>query len=86
MTPRQVKVMIRLESVILAVLGTLTGVLGGLFAGGTMIRAIEGASLEAPWGELALVVVVGIAVGFLASLWPTRRASQVGVLDALRTT
>ena len=41
---------------IFAVLGTLTGVLGG------------------------------IAVGFLASLWPTRRASRVEVLDALRTT
>lgn len=84
MTPAEVRGMVRAEALLIAVLGTLTGVIGGSFTGWMLTRAIGGVALSVPWSRLALIVVAGVVVGALASIWPTRRASHLDILDSLR--
>lgn len=91
MTDRKVQRMIRLESVLIAGLGTVTGIVLGAFVGWGLIGAINrttdasvGTSL--PFGMLGLVLVAGIGLGLLASLIPARRSTRLEVLDAIQTT
>ena len=82
--------MIRLESVLIALLGTVTGLVLGAFIGWGLIGAINrtadanvGTSL--PFTQLALVLVVGVVLGLLASLIPARRSTRLEVLESIGT-
>ena len=85
-TARQVRSVVRRESVLLALLGALTGMGLGTLAGIALSRALvaEGISaLAIPTGTLALYLLAGTAVGVLAAIGPARRAGKVNVLDAI---
>ena len=91
MTDHLVQRMVRIESLLIAALGTLTGVILGLFAGWGLIHAIDrltdaSLSFSVPYGTIALVLVLGVVLGVLASLLPSRRSTRLDVLDALQTT
>ena len=88
MTDKRVQRMIRLESVLIAGLGTVTGLVLGAFVGWGLIGAINrisganvGTSLSL--GTLALVLVAGVLLGLLASLIPARRSTHLDVLDSI---
>jgi putative ABC transport system permease protein len=88
MTDRRVQRMIRLESVLIAGLGTVTGLVLGAFVGWGLIGAISrntdaGLSTSMPFGQLGIVLVAGIALGLLASLIPARRSTRLEVLDSI---
>jgi putative ABC transport system permease protein len=85
MTRRQVRRMVRHESVITALLGAGLGIaLGlGLAAIVTSVFSDEGLTFAIPAGSLvALTVVAGLA-GVLAAIAPARRAARLDVLTAL---
>lgn len=86
---RQLRRMIRGESLIIAVLGTIVGLALGVFLGWGLVRSsADDASLSAfspPVGQLLVVLVAGAAAGVLASLRPARGAARQDVLDAIRT-
>lgn len=91
MTDPLVQRMVRLESLLIAVLGTLTGVVLGLFTGWALIHAITrltdaSVRFSVPFGTIALVLVLGVVLGVLASLLPSRRSTRLDVLDALQAT
>jgi putative ABC transport system permease protein len=91
MTDTRVKRMVRLESVVIAALGTVVGVGLGLFVGWGLIRAINrfsdaGVSLSFPVTRLVLVLVLGVVLGVLASLIPARRSTRLDVLEAIEAT
>jgi putative ABC transport system permease protein len=91
MTDQLVQRMVRIESLLIAALGTLGGVALGLFTGWALIHAIDrltDASLRfsVPYGTIALVLVLGVVLGVLASLLPSRRSTRLDVLDALQAT
>ena len=91
MTDHLVQRMVRIESLLIAALGTLTGVILGLFAGWGLIHAIDrltdaSLSFSVPYGTIALVLVLGVVLGVLAALVPSRRSTRLDVLDALQTT
>jgi putative ABC transport system permease protein len=91
MTDDLVQRMVRIESLLIAALGTLTGVVLGLFTGWALIHAIDrlsdaSLSFSVPYGTIALVLVLGVVLGVLASLLPSRRSTRLDVLDALQTT
>ena len=91
MTDKRVQRMVRLESVLISALGTVTGVVLGLFIGWTLIRAINRLSgadvaLSLPLGRLGLVLLLGVVLGVLASLIPARRSTKLDVLDAIQST
>jgi putative ABC transport system permease protein len=83
---RQVKRMIRWESVIIAVLGALMGIAIGAFFGWSLQRSLvpQGVNvLVFPVGQLAFYVVFAGLAGVLAAIWPARRAAKLNVLDAI---
>ncbi len=85
-TRRQVRTVVRRESVLMSLLGAVTGIVLGVGFGVALARALvaEGiTTVTLPWGMLAVYFVVATAVGVLAALGPARRASKVDVLRSL---
>jgi putative ABC transport system permease protein len=85
---RQLRRMIRLESVVIAVLGAALGVGLGIAFGVAVQRSLvdEGFEvLEIPMAQLGVFVLVAGLVGVLAAWWPGRRAAKLNVLQAIAT-
>jgi len=88
MTRRQTRSVIRWESVITALLGTLLGLVIGLFFGWSVVRALSDSGinqLAVPVGQLVVVVVLAALAGVAAAILPARRAARLDVLDAIAT-
>ncbi len=86
MSRRQLRSMIRLESVAISVLGAVLGIGLGLIFGISLQQAIadEGISvLSVPYVQLLIFVVLAGVVGVLAAVWPARRAARMDVLRAI---
>ncbi|TWD84465.1 putative ABC transport system permease protein [Kribbella amoyensis] len=84
----QLRRMLQVESIAIAVLGALLGlVIGVLF--GSMVQKVMSddglAVLDIPVLQLLLAVLVAAAVGVLAAIWPSRRAARLDVLRAIST-
>jgi putative ABC transport system permease protein len=86
MTRRQVRRMIRHESIITALIGAALGIVVGVFLSALVTQALsgEGVSFSLPVGTLVLVVLVAIVAGMLAAILPARRAARLNVLAALQ--
>jgi putative ABC transport system permease protein len=85
-TRRQVRAVVRRESVLMSLLGALTGVALGVGAGVALSRALaeQGiTTVSVPVLTVAVYFVIAVAVGVLAALGPARRASKVDVLRAV---
>lgn len=85
-TRRQVRTVVRRESVLMALLGAGTGVVLGTASGIALSRALasEGiTTVSVPTATLAIYLVIAAAVGVLAAIGPARRASRVDVLVAI---
>jgi putative ABC transport system permease protein len=85
-TRRQVRAIVRRESVLMALLGAFTGIALGTISGIALSRALvdEGITkLAVPTTMLAVYLLVAAAVGVLAAIWPARRAGKVEVLQAI---
>jgi putative ABC transport system permease protein len=83
---RQLRRMVRLESIAIAVLGAVLGVAMGLLFGVVLQRAVadQGIThLSIPVIRLAIFVVVAALVGVLAAVFPARRAARLNVLRAI---
>ena len=86
---RQLRTMLRLESVAIALLGAVLGVgLGLVFALALQRSLIDDGIdvLSIPVLQLVGFVAVAGVVGVLAALWPGRRAARLDVLRAIATT
>ena len=86
---RQVRRMVTVEAVIVAVFGALLGIAVGSVFGLALQRALadEGLTeLRFPVGRLVLFVVVAALAGVAAALLPARRAARLDVLQAIATT
>jgi putative ABC transport system permease protein len=86
MTRRQVRRMIRHESIVTALIGATFGIAVGMFLAGLVTHALSGIGVvfAVPYRELAIFVVVAIAAGVLAAVFPARRAARLNVLNALQ--
>jgi putative ABC transport system permease protein len=82
---RQIRRMVRYESVITSVIGGILGiVLGVLFAYIVTSRlASQGITFSVPWGQLVVFLIVAAIVGVIAAVLPARRAAQVNILGAI---
>ena len=84
MLPSEARSMVRIESVLIAVIGTVVGLASGAFLGFWLTRSLnEGGGFTFEWAKLGVILLVGLLVGVLASLVPSRRVSKMDVLDAL---
>ena len=86
MTRRQVRRMIRHESIVTALLGAALGIAAGLFLAALVTQALgdEGFAFAVPLGSLLVFVLAAILVGVIAAIMPARRASKLNVLEALQ--
>ncbi|MFF3340535.1 ABC transporter permease [Streptomyces flavidovirens] len=85
---RQLRRMIRLESVVIALFGALLGLGLGMGWGTTAqkLLALEGLGvLEIPWATILTVFVGSAFVGLFAALVPAFRAGRMNVLNAIAT-
>ncbi|CAM5606588.1 Putative ABC transport system permease protein OS=Streptomyces griseomycini OX=66895 GN=FHS37_003973 PE=3 SV=1 [Streptomyces griseomycini] len=83
---RQLRRMIRLESVVIAVFGAVLGLALGLVWGLCVqqVLALQGmTALAVPWGTVVAVVIGSAVVGIAAALLPALRASRMNVLEAI---
>jgi putative ABC transport system permease protein len=85
-THRQVRRMIRYESVLTAVLGAIVGVGVGVLFGYAITTALsdEGLAFALPAGQIAVFMLLAVVAGVLAAVFPARRASRLDVLRALQ--
>lgn len=85
MTRRQMRRMVRHESVVTALIGAVLGIGVGLALGALAAAALseEGLRLSVPVGSLVAFTVVAALVGVLAAMGPARRASRLDVIPAL---
>lgn len=88
MSRRQLRSMIRLESIAISVLGAVLGVGLGLIFGISLQRAESGQGIEVlsiPVAQLLVFVVLAAIVGVLAAVLPARGAARMDVLRAITT-
>ena len=84
MSRRQVRRMIRHESVITALLGAAFGIPLGILLALMIGAAINFAAFTIPWGTLIVFVIAAIIAGLIAAIIPARRAGRLNVLAALQ--
>ncbi|HEX9599194.1 MAG TPA: FtsX-like permease family protein [Gaiellaceae bacterium] len=84
MTRRQVRRMIRHESVITALIGALIGIVLGIVLAALLIARVDFIVLSVPVGQLIIFGVASIIVGIIAAIFPARRAARLNVLEALQ--
>lgn len=86
MTRPQVRAMIRVESLLIAVLASLLGIAVGTLLAVAVQRALadRGISvLSVPWSQLAGCAILAVVIGVLAAWWPARQAARIDVLAAI---
>ncbi len=84
----QVRRMLQVEAVAIAVFGAILGLVVGVFAGAAVqhVMVDDGLGvLDVPVLQLVAALVVAAVVGVLAAIWPSRRAARLDVLRAIAT-
>ncbi len=84
MSRRQVRRMIRHESIITALIGAALGIPVGVVLALMVGQAIEYPTFTVPVGTLIVFVFAAIIAGLLSAIFPARRASRLNVLAALQ--
>ncbi|MGH2699526.1 MAG: ABC transporter permease, partial [Actinomycetota bacterium] len=88
MSRRQARSMIRWESVIIAVIGAVLGLVVGGFFGWALVAALSDEGLgefALPAGQLIAYVIAAGVAGIIAAIPPARRAAKLNVLEAIAT-
>ena len=88
MSRRQVGASICWEAVLIALIGTVTGLIVAVYFGWAVVRALadQGAHLFAvPVSNMVLIVVLSALAGLAAALYPAYRASRLDILEAIAT-
>ncbi len=89
MTRRQIRTMVRIEALLIALTGTIIGIALGTAIGAALMKsfgpeqALTG--FDIPVVRLVIVLVAGVVVGFVAAILPARRAARLNPLEALAT-
>jgi ABC-type antimicrobial peptide transport system permease subunit len=86
MTRRQVRRMIRYESVTISLIGAALGIPVGIFLAAMATTALSRYEVvfSLPIVSLTVFALVAVVLGMLAAILPARRASRLNVLEALQ--
>jgi putative ABC transport system permease protein len=80
---RQIRRMIRQESVITALIGSILGIVLGIAFGALLSARVSQINFTLPVGRLIVFLIASWIVGLLAAIFPARRASRLSPLEAL---
>ena len=84
MTRRQVRRMIRHESVITALIGGTLGIILGIVLGALLIARVDFIEFALPTTQIVVFAIMTIVVGIVAAIFPARRAAKLNPLEALQ--
>jgi putative ABC transport system permease protein len=84
MTRRQVRRMIRHESIVTALIGAALGIPVGVVLALMVGKAIKYPAFTIPVATLVVFVFAAVVAGLLAAIFPARRAGKLNVLEALQ--
>ena len=88
MKRRQLRAMIRSESVILAIFGAIIGIIVGTALGAAFAAALKQQGITdivIPVASLVVFLILSALLGLGAASWPARRAAKLDVLTAIAT-
>lgn len=87
MTRQQVRSMVRWESAVIALFGTVLGIVMGIALSYALTASFDEETLSTsiPVVQLLVIGVLGAAAGVLAAIRPARRASRLDVLESIAT-
>ena len=80
---KQVKAMIRKESIIISIIGGVLGLGVGVMLSIVFTQALEDIELAVPAGSLVMLLALSALAGVLAAALPARKAAKLDVLEAL---
>ena len=86
MKRRQIRAMIRSESVIIAVFGAIIGIVIGTGLGIALAASLRQQGITdtvVPVSSLIIFLVLSAVLGLVAATWPARRAANLDVLAAI---
>lgn len=89
MLDRRVRRMARVESVVIATLGAVSGMVLGVVSGFALVSGIacnSGAEISVglPPVLLTTILELGVILGLVAALIPAHRSTRLGVFDAVQ--
>jgi putative ABC transport system permease protein len=84
MTRRQVRRMIRHESVITALIGGTLGIILGVILGALLIARVDFIEFALPTTQIIIFAIMTVIVGIVAAIFPARRAARLDPLEALQ--
>lgn len=88
MSRGQLRSTIRIEAMIVSLLGSLVGIGFGLFVAWCITRPLfeddPTASFSWPVAQMGLVLLLGIVIGVVSALVPAWRAGRIDILDAIK--
>jgi putative ABC transport system permease protein len=85
-TRRQLRRLIRGESILISLFGAALGLVLGIGLGVAVQQTLASQGIERlaiSWPMMIIVAVAAALVGVLASLWPARRAAKLDALQAV---
>jgi ABC-type antimicrobial peptide transport system permease subunit len=83
MTRRQVRRMIRHESVITALIGATIGIVLGVVLALLLIARVDFIDFAFPTIQIVVFVIAAVLVGVVAAIFPARRAAKLDPLRAI---
>jgi putative ABC transport system permease protein len=86
MTRSQLRASIRWESVVIALQGSVLGLLIGVFFGWALVLSMKNQGItefSIPVLSLTVVVVLAGLAGLVAAILPSRRAAKLNILHAI---
>jgi putative ABC transport system permease protein len=84
MSRRQVRRMIRHESIITSLLGATLGIPVGIVLALMVGKAIKYPAFTIPWGTLIIFLIAAVIAGVGTAIIPARRAGRLNILEALQ--
>jgi putative ABC transport system permease protein len=85
---RNIKRMVRLESLVISLFGGVLGIGLGVFfgwaAGELVASRMPTYELVLPWARMGVFLLMAGTVGVLAAMWPARRAAKLNMLAAIK--
>jgi putative ABC transport system permease protein len=85
---RQLKRMIRSESIIVSLIGAILGLVLGVGLGAAVVSSLTNSfitTLAVPVPTIIVVLVLAALFGVAAAVWPARRAAKLDILQAIYT-
>lgn len=82
----QIRTMIIVEAVQIALFGAIMGILAGLGLGWAFIGVLAGEGLGGaviPWNQVLIMLGGAAVVGVVSALWPARKAAKTPPLEAI---